>query len=98
MTAGKLTVVDLDVTGIVEPTDPGSSFWVADPLLPAPALDRVGGSEIWDGGVIADPGEIGMVQQIFGDAGLRVQWELSDRHNRTSTASPRPSTTRRTRS
>ncbi len=75
-TPGKLTVVDLDVTGIVEPADPGSSFWVADPLLPAPTLDRVGGSESWDGGVIADPGEFNTFQQIFGDAGLRMQWNF----------------------
>jgi putative ABC transport system permease protein len=75
-TAGKLPVVDLDVTGIVEPADPGSSFWVADPLLPAPTLDRVGGSESWDGGVIADPGEFNTVQRIFGDEGLRVQWNF----------------------
>jgi len=73
---GKLTVIRLDVTGIVAPADPGSSFWNADPLLPAPALDRVGGGESWEGAVIADPGEIDMVQQIFGPEFLLVQWEL----------------------
>jgi putative ABC transport system permease protein len=73
---GKLTVIRLDVTGIVEPADPGSSFWNADPLLPAPALDRVGGGATWEGAVIADPGEIDMVQQIFGPAFLLLQWEL----------------------
>jgi putative ABC transport system permease protein len=73
---GELTVVRLDVTGIVEPADPGSSFWNADPLLPAPALDRVGGGATWEGAVIADPGEIDMVQQIFGQAGLLLAWEL----------------------
>jgi putative ABC transport system permease protein len=73
---GKLTVIRLDVTGIVAPADPGSSFWNADPLLPAPALDRVGGGESWEGAVIADPGEIDMVQQIFGPQFLLVQWEL----------------------
>jgi putative ABC transport system permease protein len=73
---GKLTEVRLDVTGIVEPADPGSSFWTADPLLPAPALSRAGGGAIWEGAVIADPGEIDVVQQIFGQAGLLLQWEL----------------------
>jgi putative ABC transport system permease protein len=73
---GKLTVIRLEVTGIVAPADPGSSFWHADPLLPAPALDRVGGGESWEGAVIADPGEIDMVQQIFGPQFLLVQWEL----------------------
>jgi hypothetical protein len=73
---GKLTVVRLDVTGIVEPADPRSSFWNADPLLEAPALDRVGGGAIWEGAVIADPGEMDMVQRIFGQAFLLFQWEL----------------------
>ena len=73
---GKLTVLDLDVTGIVEPADPGSSFWVTDPLLPAPTLDNVGGQQEWDGGVIADPGEFNTVTQIFGGPGLRLQWDF----------------------
>ena len=76
MTPGESIVIRLDVTGIVEPADPGSSFWNADPLLPAPALDRVGGGATWEGAVIADPGEIDMVQQIFGQGGLLFQWEL----------------------
>ena len=73
---GRLTTVRLDVTGIVEPTDPGSSFWTADPLLEAPALDRVGGGATWEGAVIADPGEIDMVQRIFGPAFMLLAWEL----------------------
>jgi putative ABC transport system permease protein len=73
---GKLIVVRLDVTGIVEPVDPGSSFWEADPLLPGPALSRAGDTEEWEGSVIADPGELDMVQRIFGAAGLLVQWDL----------------------
>jgi putative ABC transport system permease protein len=76
MLAGQLIVVELDVTGIVEPADPGSSFWDADPLVPAPALDRVGNGESWEGAVIADPGETAMVQRIFGQGGLLFQWEL----------------------
>ena len=76
MNPGLLTSVRLDVTGIVQPVDPGSSFWNADPLLSAPALDRVGGGEQWEGAVIADPGELDMVQQIFGQQGLLFQWEF----------------------
>ena len=75
--AGHSDPVNLDVTGIVEPTDPGSSFWSADPLLRGPALDyQPDGSAIWDGAVIADPGEFGMIQSVFGYRGPRVQWEL----------------------
>ena len=75
-TPGQSVVIRLDVTGIVEPVDPGSSFWNADPLLPGPALDREGGGETWEGAVIADPGETDMIQQIFGETGLLMQWEL----------------------
>ena len=76
LTAGDLSVVELDVTGIVEPADPGSAFWQDDPLLAAPALDRVGGGESWEAAVIADPGEFDMMQQIYGEGGLLLQWNL----------------------
>jgi putative ABC transport system permease protein len=67
--------LNLDVTGIVEPTDPDSSFWKADPLLAAPNL-YVSSSKLWEGAFIADPGEITMMQEIFGQAGLNIRWEL----------------------
>ena len=67
--------LNLDVTGIVEPTDPDSSFWKADPLLAAPNL-YVSQSKLWEGAFIADPGEIAMMQEIFGLAGLSIRWEL----------------------
>jgi putative ABC transport system permease protein len=73
---GQSSQVVLDVTGIVEPTDPASTFWGADTLLAAPSLSLVGGSPLWEGAVIADPGEIAAVQQIFGEDGLGIQWEL----------------------
>ena len=73
---GRLAVVRLDVTGIVEPADAGSSFWAADPLLAAPFLDRVDGSPHWTGAVLADPGELDMVQAIFSPKDMLFQWEL----------------------
>jgi putative ABC transport system permease protein len=76
LTAGDLSVVELDVTGIVEPADPGSAFWQDDPLLAAPALDRVGGGETWEAAVIADPGEFDMMQRLYGQGGLLLQWNL----------------------
>jgi putative ABC transport system permease protein len=75
-TTDQLYQIRLDVTGIVEPTDPGSSFWRADTLLAAPALSYAGDSLIWEGAVIADPGESAVIQQIFGEEGLDIQWEL----------------------
>ena len=67
--------LNLDVTGIVEPTDPDSSFWKADPLLAAPNL-YVSQSKLWEGAFIADPGEIAMMQEIFGQAGLSIRWDF----------------------
>ena len=67
--------LNLDVTGIVEPTDPDSSFWKADPLLAAPNL-YVSQSKLWEGAFIADPGEIATMQEIFGLAGLSIRWEF----------------------
>ena len=63
---------------------PGSSsrrtrhptFWSADPVLAAPSLDKLDTGLLWDGGVIADPGELAAVQQIFGEQGLSIQWVL----------------------
>jgi len=68
-------MLNLDVTGIVEPTDPDSSFWKADPLLAAPNL-YVSQTKLWEGAFIADPGEIAMMQKIFGQAGLGIRWEF----------------------
>jgi putative ABC transport system permease protein len=69
------TVIRLDVTGIVEPTDPGSTFWAADPLLAAPNLFK-GQSTVWEAAVIADPGDFAVIQETFGQSHLGVQWEL----------------------
>jgi hypothetical protein len=71
---GEVTI-RFHVTGIVEPTDPDSSFWKTDPLLAAPSL-YVSQSKLWEGAVIADPGDSGVIQQIFGSQGLDIQWDL----------------------
>ena len=74
---GHFSPLKLDVTGIVEPIDPGSAFWSADPLLRGPALGyQPDGSAIWSAAVIADPGETGMIQSVFGSAGIHIQWVL----------------------
>jgi putative ABC transport system permease protein len=74
--ASQASQVRLDVTGIVEPTDPAATFWRTDPLLAGPSLNRVGQGLLWEGAVIADPGESAAVQQIFGQPGLDIQWDL----------------------
>jgi putative ABC transport system permease protein len=65
----------LHVTGIVEPADPGSAFWKTDPLLTAPSL-FVSQTKVWEGSVIADPGDSDVIQQIFGADGLSMQWDF----------------------
>ena len=73
---GAIDQIDLDVTGVVAPTDPDSLFWTTDTLLPGPTLSYTPGGPLWVGAVIADPGELGAVQQIFGQAGLVMQWQF----------------------
>jgi putative ABC transport system permease protein len=75
LNTGQSGQVSLDVTGIVEPADPASSFWQADPLLPGASLEY-DPAALWVGAVIADPGESTLIQSIFGVAGLTVQWDL----------------------
>jgi putative ABC transport system permease protein len=75
---GNLAPITLDVTGIVVPLDPASTFWTADPTLLAPDLtcDNCYPTSIWIGEVLAGPGEFGAVQRDFGPEGLNFQWEL----------------------
>jgi putative ABC transport system permease protein len=76
LNVGVINQVSLDVTGIVAATDPGSTFWKTDPLLPAPALEYNFGTYDWVGSVIADPGELAAVQDVFGADGLALRWQF----------------------
>jgi putative ABC transport system permease protein len=73
---GLIDDIQLKVTGIVEPIDPDSLFWTTDPLLPGPTLSYTSAGPLWVGAVIADPGELAAIQQIFGQAGLVMQWQF----------------------
>ena len=74
----------LVVTAIVRPRNAVSSFWTVDPLTSGPALDCVDSTctlEYWDGGVFADPGQLGNLAALFclkpGSCGnFRLQWEF----------------------
>jgi putative ABC transport system permease protein len=73
-----LTTVTLQVSGIVAPTDPNSSYWTADETPAVPELQGGGSFEpppYWVGGVIAGPGEAAGLQEDF-SGGLTVQWGL----------------------
>jgi putative ABC transport system permease protein len=71
--AGDIT---FQVSGIVAPTDPDSSFWAADETPVTPVLE--GADEpvepFWVGGLITGPGEAVAVQQDFGLSGLTLEW------------------------
>jgi putative ABC transport system permease protein len=68
----------LVVTGVVAPRDPSATFWTADPTLLTPDLETPSpeARPYWVGGVLADPGELGPLQQYFGPQGLTTQWQL----------------------
>jgi putative ABC transport system permease protein len=75
--SGKLSKITLDVTGIVAPRNPKSSFWLADPTANTPDLEMPhNATPFWVTEVFAGPGEIDAVQNDFGAEGLNIQWEL----------------------
>jgi putative ABC transport system permease protein len=70
-------VVTFQVSGIVVPLDPDSSFWTADSTAVAPTLenpDSMSPPPYWVGGLIASPAETDAVQTDFGEGGLTMQW------------------------
>jgi putative ABC transport system permease protein len=79
--SGSATIT-LQVSGIVAPTDPSSSFWTADADASTPILQNAGSlipPPYWLGGVIAGPGEAVAVQQDFSTSfgsGLSMEWGL----------------------
>jgi putative ABC transport system permease protein len=73
-----LTTITLQVTGIVEPVAPESSFWTADETPVAPSLQGQHDPNqlpYWVGGVITSDGAAEALQQDF-SAGLALQWGL----------------------
>jgi putative ABC transport system permease protein len=74
----KPTVINLDVTGIVEPAHQGAVLWQTDPVLTAPLVVATANGTFLDGAVIAGPGEIGTIQRFLGNVFLNVsfQWVL----------------------
>jgi putative ABC transport system permease protein len=73
--SGQSAAITLDVSGIVAPRDPGSTFWMADPAVVTPEL-QPSQPPFWVGGVFAGSSEAGAVQQDFGAEGLSFSWEL----------------------
>jgi putative ABC transport system permease protein len=65
------------VTAIIRTRDPGSTFWQQEPILVKPSLTQPNPADppYWLGGVIADPGQLGTIQGVFGGPGLNIHWE-----------------------
>jgi len=73
--SGPVTIL---VTAIVRTRDPGSTFWQQDITLIKPSInqDKPPSSPLyWFGGVIADPSQLGAIQQVVGSSGLSIGWE-----------------------
>ena len=70
-------VVTFQVSGIVVPVGPDSSFWAADSTAVSPTLenaDSISPPPYWVGGLIASPAETDAVQTDFGEGGLTMTW------------------------
>ena len=77
MIGSKTRVSTLDVTGIIRPRFPGSSFWLSDPPAGAPDLVYRGFTPVyWAVGVFAGTGEAGQLQQLLGAAGITMEWQF----------------------
>ena len=69
--------VTLFVTAILAERAPASTFWAQDIIAGTPELNEpAGGKAYWVAGVIADPDQLATMQDIFGGAGLEVNWEF----------------------
>jgi putative ABC transport system permease protein len=70
----------LKVTGILRPTDPGSSFWTQDPSVAAPTVLTIGSglaaTTAWACGVFVGPNELTAVQDVYSGAILDLNWQF----------------------
>jgi putative ABC transport system permease protein len=75
--SGQLAEIELDVTGIVAPRNPESTFWTADPTALTPSLQTpIQAPPYWVGEMLVGPGEIDEIQTYFGPEGLSMTWEI----------------------
>jgi putative ABC transport system permease protein len=89
-TSGTGGDIALYVTGIVRVPDPGSSFWITDPVADAPVLQVLpasrnspGAPPTWQSGAFADPGQLGVMQATYCPApgtsncdSMQLRWEM----------------------
>jgi putative ABC transport system permease protein len=73
---GKVTYVTIQVTGIVVPADPDSSFWGIDPGILAARFQAEGTppTQFWAGAVLTGPDEAGELRAYFGPRNPQLEW------------------------
>jgi putative ABC transport system permease protein len=70
----RIPALTLRVTGILRPTDPGASFWTADPSLAAPT--QTANLPVWQGGVLVGPAELGAVEVASAGSAVYLAWSF----------------------
>ena len=70
----------LDVTGIIAPVHPDTTFWTLDPDAAAPSLNsplnKISGRPYWVGAVFTGPAEFDNLVSVFGSQDMRLQWDF----------------------
>jgi putative ABC transport system permease protein len=65
----------LSITGIIRPTDPGSSFWTLDPALATPATIGKFPNYVWAGAAFVGPGELTALEAANQGASVQLTWQ-----------------------
>jgi putative ABC transport system permease protein len=66
----------LKVTGVLEPTGLGSTFWTTDPLVAAPYLENPTTSPTWLGAALVGPNELSALQTALTGEIATMTWEF----------------------
>jgi putative ABC transport system permease protein len=68
--------ITASITGVLQPTDPASTFWNTDPLVAAPYLENPTTHPVWLGAVIIGPNELSALQAAITGASTTMTWEF----------------------
>jgi putative ABC transport system permease protein len=67
--------VSIVITAIVRIRGATSAFWTKEPTAGIPSLMIQGFVHFWVGGIFADPGQLAVMQNVFGSGALDLQWQ-----------------------
>lgn len=78
MRAGPPAGIVLAVTGVVQPAEAGSGFWMADPIAARPALMERSDNQpaFWNGAVFIGPGEVRLLPRRLDPASMSLSWDF----------------------